>query len=115
MSLNQKYTWGQFLKDNPEHKEKKTKRTSPEGKKAFEAAYKKFAKEYLAQRQEQLKKLEAKATEKSKALTAKVQGFQKAKNAPKAKFYQNKVGEKHAAIAQYRKQMESDKQLAKKV
>ena len=38
MSVNQKYTWHDFLKEHPEHKEKSTKRTSPEGKKAFESA-----------------------------------------------------------------------------
>ena len=114
MSLNQKYTWADFLKDNPEYKEKQTKRTSSEGKKAFEAAYKKFVKEYLGKRQEQLTKLEAKAAERGKAITEKVKGFQKAKNTPKAKFYQKKVGVKDASIAQYRKQLENDKQLAKK-
>lgn len=47
MSLNQKYTWGDFLKAHPEYKQKKIKRTSKEGQKAFEAAYKQHAKEYL--------------------------------------------------------------------
>ena len=114
MSLNQKYTWGDFLKDNPEHKEKKTKRTSAEGKKAFEAAYKKFVKEYLAQRQEQLKKMQDKAAQHSKELTAKVQGYQKTKDFARAAFYQRKVGKKDAAMAAYAEQMEHDKQLAKK-
>lgn len=50
MSLNQKYTWKDFLRDHPEHKEKKTKRTSKEGQKAFEAAYKNHAKEFLKSR-----------------------------------------------------------------
>ncbi len=114
MSLNQKYTWASFLKDNPEHKEKKTKRTSPEGKKAFEAAYKKFIKEYLAQRQEQLKKMEEKAVARRRDLTAKVQQHQKAKNQPKVTFYQAKVGRQDAAIARIKKQMDRTKALSKK-
>ena len=35
MSMNQKYTWHDFLREHPEHREKKTKRTSSEGKKAY--------------------------------------------------------------------------------
>lgn len=56
MSLNQKYTWAQFLKDNPEYKEKKIKRTSKEGIKAFEAAYKQHIKEYLKDRMAKIDK-----------------------------------------------------------
>lgn len=50
MSLNQKYTWNDFLKENPELKEKKVKRTSPDGKKAFEIAYKAKIKDVLKDR-----------------------------------------------------------------
>lgn len=50
MSLNQKYTWGDFLKAHPEYKQKKIKRTSKEGQKAFDAAYKQHVKEYLKDR-----------------------------------------------------------------
>lgn len=50
MSLSKKYTWADFLKANPEYKTKKTKRTSKEGAKAFETAYKVHAKEYLKAR-----------------------------------------------------------------
>ncbi len=56
MSLNQKYTWARFLKDHPEHKEKKTKRTSKEGQKAFDAAFKQHAKEYLKERLAKIEK-----------------------------------------------------------
>jgi hypothetical protein len=114
MSLNQKYTWADFLRDNPEHKEKKTKRTSPEGKKAFEAAYKKFIKDYLTEKQEQLKRMEDKVAARRNELTKKVQGFQKAKDIAKAKFYQKKVGEKDAAIDRLQKQTERAKFLQKK-
>lgn len=114
MSLNKKYTWADFLRDNPEHKEKKTKRTSPEGKKAFETAYKKFIKEYLTQRQELLKRMEEKAVAHRGEITTKVQGFQKTKDFAKAKFYQLKVGKQDAAIARLHKQMERVKFLQKK-
>jgi hypothetical protein len=114
MSLNQKYTWNDFLKANPEHKEKKTKRTSPEGKKAFEAAYKKFIKDYLVERQTMLARMQERITKSRDELTAKVKGFQKAKNLPKAKFYQAKVGIKDAAIANINVQVEHIKVLQKK-
>lgn len=115
MSLNQKYTWNDFLRDNPEHKEKKTKRTSSEGKKAFEAAYKKYVKDYLAQRQQQLTKLEERTAKKHQELTQKVKDFQKAKNFPKAKFYQTKLGKRDAALADIKKQQDRAKTLQKKI
>jgi hypothetical protein len=115
MSLNQKYTWKDFLRDNPEHKEKKTKRTSNEGKKAFEAAYKKYIKEYLAQRQQQLEKMEERATKKRDELMLKVKDFQKAKNFPKAHFYQAKIGKQDASLARIKKQKDHAKTLQKKI
>jgi len=115
MALNQKYTWADFLRDNPEHKEKKTKRTSAEGKKAFEAAYKKFIKEYLAERQKQLGKMEERAKARREKLQAKMKSFQQAKNFPRAKFYQAKVGKQDAALATITKQTERNKMLQKKV
>ncbi len=68
MSLNKKYTWADFLKDNPEFKKNKTKRTSKEGQKAFEAAFKKHAKEVLKSRLEKLDKDEERTSKKRKAL-----------------------------------------------
>ena len=114
MALNQKYTWADFLKDNPEHREKKTKRTSPEGKKAFEAAYKKFIKDYLTKRQQQLGKMKEKTTTRRNEIIAKVQSFQKTKNIPKASFYQRKAGEQDAALARIAQQVERAKMLQKK-
>lgn len=115
MALNQKYTWANFLRDNPEHKEKKTKRTSSDGKKAFEAAYKKFIKEYLAERQQKLNTKKEMTTGRRDELIAKVKAFQKAKNTSKAKFYQVKVGKQDAALANIAKQVERTKMLQKKV
>lgn len=104
MSMNQKYTWRDFLKENPEHREKKTKRTSNEGKKAFEAAYKAHLKKYLADQSERYDKQAAKASERSKALSAKVSGLRKAKKFAKAKLAQKKAGRADRAIAQITKQ-----------
>jgi len=115
MSLNQKYTWADFLRENPAHKEKKTKRTSSEGKKAFEAAYKKYIKGYLSERQTQLATMEKRAAERQNELTAKVKELRKAKKRAKATFYQTKVGKQSAAIASINKQMDRAKMLSKKV
>ena len=115
MALNQKYTWKDFLNENPEHKKNKLKRTSAEGKKAFEAAYKKFVKDYLGERQKQLEKMQARAETRRKEITQKVISFQKAKDSYKAKFYQLKAGRQDASIAKIKKQMEETKQLQKKI
>ncbi len=66
MSLNHKFTWGDFLKQNPELKKKKIKRTSPEGEKAFQAAFKDFSKVFLKEREDRLKKVKTVATKKPK-------------------------------------------------
>ena len=114
MSLNQKYTWADFLKGHPEHKEKKTKRTSSEGKKAFETAYKKFIKNYLEERQTQLKRMDAKAIAQRDEFIKKVQSYQKKKDFAKAAFYQKKIGLKDASIAELKRQAEYTKTVAKK-
>ena len=66
MSLAHKFTWGDFLKKNPELKKKKLKRTSPEGDKAFQAAFKDFSKVFLKEREDRLKKVKTVATKKPK-------------------------------------------------
>ncbi len=114
MSLNQKYTWADFLKEYPEHKEKNTKRTSSEGKKAFESAYKKFIKTYLDERGVQLKKMEAKTIAQRDEFVQKIQSFQKKKDFAKATFYQKKAGLKDAAIAEFKRQTDRTKTIAKK-
>ncbi len=70
MSLNKKYTWADFLKANPEHKTKKTKRTSKEGQKAFEAACKLHNKEYLKGRLEMIDKEQERAKKNRSKLEA---------------------------------------------
>lgn len=104
MSMNQKYTWHDFLRENPEHKEKKTKRTSSEGKKAFEAAFKAYLKKYFDGQQERYDKHMAKATDRAKNLQGKVSELSKAKKFSKARVAQRKAGRATAAISQIAKQ-----------
>ena len=109
MSLNKKYIWKDFLKEHPEHKQKKTKRTSPEGKKAFEAAYKVFVKKYLSERAELLSKQIERSTKRRNEYVIKLKELRKAGKNPKAKLVQLKVGQSERAIAQLTKQQESMK------
>lgn len=113
MALNQRYTWGDFLKDNPDLKKKGIKRTSSEGKKAFESAYKTKIKAYLTLQVEKVNKFKKAATEKKKALTAKVSAFQKAENRTKARFYQEKVGEQDKWLSNLDRQAARIKVLQK--
>ncbi len=106
MSLNQQYTWKDFLREHPEHKQKKTKRTSPEGKKAFEAAFKAYIKKYLAGQVERFGKQIAKAEQTGKKQAAAVRELRKAKKWPKAKLAQEKTGRTDAAISRLKKQKE---------
>jgi hypothetical protein len=92
MALNQRYTWGDFLKEHPDLKKKGIKRTSSEGKKAFESAYKTKIKVYLTGQVEKVNKFKKAAIEKKKVLTEKVSALHKAKNFSKAKIYQERVG-----------------------
>lgn len=113
MSLNQKYTWQDFLKAHPEHKEKKTKRTSAEGKKAFDAAYKAFIKKYLAERIERLGKDIERSKKRRDDKVAKLKELRKAKKNPKAKLAQLKVGRADGGIARFTKQIEKTKNVQK--
>ena len=113
MSLNQKYTWQDFLKENPAHKEKGTKRTTPEGKKAFGSAYKAHIKKYLAERSknidEQIKRAEKRRDER----VAKLRDYQKAKKLPLARRQQERVGRAGAAIGSLKRQKDRTKLLQK--
>lgn len=113
MALNQKYTWADFLKEHPDLKKKGIKRTSSEGKKAFESAYKTKVKAYLSERVEKVGKLKKQATERKKILTEKVAALQKAKNFLKAKIYQRKVGSQDAWFGRLDKQAARIKVLQK--
>lgn len=111
MSLAQKYTWGDFLKAHPEAKKKALKRTSAEGKKAFEAAFKEFAKGYLKEKQDQIKKENDRATKAKKALVQKLKGVDGKKWHLKSKSLNVKIGRFDSYLAKLETQKES---LAKK-
>ena len=113
MSLNQKYTWAQFLREHSEHKKTKLKRTSKEGIKAFEAAFKKHCSDYLNARTETIAKQKQRAENEHSEITKKVQALTKAKKWPQVKIYQAKVGKKTAWLARLTKQAERVKTLQK--
>lgn len=113
MSLKQKYTWNDFLKENPDVKTKGIKRRSKEGVKAFESAFKTKMKIYLTDRTKKVDVLKKKALEKRNDLTSQVKTYQKAKNFPKAKIYQEKVGRQDSWITSLSKQEERIKYLQK--
>lgn len=113
MSLNKKYTWLDFLKEHPEHKEKQTKRTSAEGKKAFEAAYKTFIKKYLVERTSKIEKEIERSKKRREDLTAKLKAAHKSNKKLRIKFAQKKVGRTDRAIAGLGKIIEKTKTLQK--
>lgn len=89
MSLNQKYTWADFIKENPEFKEKGLKRTSSEGKKAFEAAYKAKVKDVLKDRLLFIDKEKNRTEKKRNLLTS---AIKETKNKVLRKKIQRKIG-----------------------
>lgn len=108
MALNQKYTWADFLKENPG---KQFKRTSAEGKKAFEAAFNANIKAYLKDRTTKLEKAQKKATAKRDATVAVLKAT---KRPAKAKIVQARVGQKDHAIAAFAKTIARTKEVAKR-
>ncbi|MBU4484758.1 hypothetical protein KKA47_05000 [bacterium] len=110
MSLNQKYTWTQFLKENPELKAKRIKRTSAEGVKAFETAYKAKVKDILKDRLTFIDREKKRATDSKTEIVKKMRGN---KNAPKVKILQKKVGRMDNYLSRLDKATESNKKLSK--
>lgn len=110
MSLNQKYTWNEFIKENPELREKKVKRTSNEGKKAFEAAYKAKVKDVLKDRLAWIDKETKRVNEKKAALVADI----KAKKDGTARCaVQAKVGKTEKYLNNLEKMTKRTKQVQK--
>lgn len=108
MALNQKYSWADFLHDHPD--EKGLKRTSPEGKKAFESAYKAYLKEYLKRRLGRLQQQQKVATDVRNELVAML----KETKLPRvARRVQLRVGQKDHAVAVIAKQIERTKEVQK--
>lgn len=113
MSLNQQYTWAQFLKEHPDMKAKKVKRTSPEGDKAFQAAFKKYIKDYLKGRETKIEAQKKRATAHKSLLVEKQKELVKTKKWPKVKRVQTKIGRNDASLARLGKQAERNKLLQK--
>ncbi len=113
MSLKQKYTWFDFLKQNPEHREKGTKRTSPEGKKAFEAAFKSFVKGFLVKQLARCEKEIVLAGKRRDEAMQKGKEYRKAEKLPRVKLAQQKVGRYDAAVFRITKQREKTKAAQK--
>ena len=101
MSLNNKYTWHDFLKEHPEHREKNTKRTSSEGKKAFESAYKVHLKKYLDNAIKKAERLIERSGKDRSDLEAKLKIVRAGKNKIKIKRLIAQIGRKNAAIARH--------------
>lgn len=112
MSLNQKYTWNDFLKENPEFKKNDIKRTSAEGKKAFEAAYKTKVKDVLKNRLEWIKNEETRTGSLKNDLAAKMKETKKGRNKKKIQL---KVGAKDKYINRLKKMAERTKEVQKSI
>ncbi|PIR21504.1 MAG: hypothetical protein COV45_01785 [Deltaproteobacteria bacterium CG11_big_fil_rev_8_21_14_0_20_47_16] len=110
MALQQQFTWKDFLKANPEFKAKQIKRTSEEGKKAFEAAYKKHIKDYLKTRLTAQESTLKKITEGRDAWVKKLKATKKP---TKVRILQTKVGGRDAAIHRTKKAIERTKSAQK--
>lgn len=115
MSLTHQFSWAQFLKKNPEFKQKKIKRTSSEGEKAFKAAFKEFAKEFLKKRDAEIKKEKERATKEKSALITKLKAVDGKKWHLKAKSLNQKIGRLDAYLAKLEGRHKKTAQLAKNV
>jgi arsenate reductase-like glutaredoxin family protein len=113
MSLNQQYTWHDFLKEHPEHKE--LKRTSSEGKKAFESAFKTHTKKHLDGRIASYEKNTETAKKRRAELVAKSKEANKAEKKIRVKQLNAEIGRIDAAAARYGRQIESAKAAHKHV
>jgi len=112
MSLGKKYTWADFLRSHPEHKQKKIKRTSKEGQKAFETAYKQHIKDFLKERLVRIEKEQEQAAEKRKELS---KSLKATKNADTAKRLKERLSAAEAYIARLDRIQGRTKTLQKNV
>lgn len=108
--MNQKFTWKDFLESNPEFKAKGIKRTSAEGKKAFEAAFKARLKDILKERLVFIEKEESRATSERLALTDLIKATKKPSQ---RKIIQEKIGRKDRYLSRLSKMAERTKMLQK--
>ncbi|MBI4125274.1 MAG: hypothetical protein HY609_03175 [Deltaproteobacteria bacterium] len=115
MSLAHKFSWQKFLKQNPDLKKKGVKRTSPEGEKAYKAAFKEFARKYIKEREERLKKEETRATKVKVELVKKLKGVDGKKWHLKAKKLNREIGRLDSYLASLQQSKERTKNLSKEV
>lgn len=115
MSLAHHYTWARFLKENPEAKKKKLKRTSSEGEKAYKAAFKDFAKNYLKERQALLKKEQDRAEKQKADLVKKLKAVDGKKWHLKAKKLNQKIGRFDSYLSRLEKAQKHTTTLSKEI
>lgn len=115
MAIKDKFTWADFLKTNSDAKEKKLKRTSPEGKKAFEKAYKEFAKNHLKTREEQLAAESDRAGKNRAGLIEQLKNLKGKRKHVQQKRLNKKTGRLDAYLAKLAKAKDGIKEVAKKI
>lgn len=115
MAIKDKFTWADFLKANSDAKEKKLKRTSAEGKKAFEKAYKDFAKSYLKTREEKLTAESDRAGKNRAGLIAQLKNLKGKRKHVQEKRLNKKTGRVDAYLAKLAKAQAGLKEVAKKI
>lgn len=115
MSLAHQYTWARFLKEHPEAKKKKIKRTSSEGEKAFKAAFKEFAKNYLKGRSEKIKKEKERVTKTKKELVDRLKAVDGNKWHLKAKKLNQEIGRYDSYLAKLEKAQKHATTLTKEI
>lgn len=115
MAIKDKFTWADFLKANPDAKEPKLKRTSPEGKKAFEKAYKEFAKIHLKTREEKLTAETDRAGKNRTKLIGQLKNLKGKRKHVQEKRLNKKTGRVDAYLAKLAKAKEGLKETTKKI
>lgn len=115
MAIKDKFTWADFLKQNPEAKEKKLKRTSTEGQKAFEKAYKDFAKTYLKTREERVASETERTNKRKTELVTRLKGLEGRRKHVRQKKLNKAIGRYDAFLAKLGKSKASLKEASKKV
>lgn len=115
MALQDKYTWKDFLAKHPDLKKKGIKRTSAEGKKAFETASKAYLKDYLKDREVRAKKFIEKIVQAKKEIVAKLQKVDGKKWHLKAKALNEKIGRHDAVLARFEKLIVRTQEVVKNI
>ena len=115
MAIKDKFTWADFLKANPDAKEKKLKRTSSEGQKAFEKAYKDFAKNYLKGREEKLAAETDKAGKRKAKFVDQLKALKGRRKYVQEKRLNKKVGRYDTYLVKLSQLKEGLKETSKKI